>query len=162
MLGEPYEGEAGQRAQLSRARGFAADPDWMRQLFVDSVAAAGAYVNPAELFFRSASDRKALPDVPTGVPTRTPEAAALLRSRSVWETLDGSRGFTYVDRELRPFRSTGKVRYAEALAGRDIEMRAARTPMLDVLLMDRSDGAPIVGEVKVGGSRISSTRWSRA
>ena len=152
-LGEPFEGEAGQKAQLSRARAFAADPVQMRQLFVDSVAAAGAYENRSESFLRSASDRKPLPDVPTGVPTRTPEVASLLRSRSVWETVDGSLRFTYVERELRPFRSTGNVRYAEALAGRDLEMQAAQTPMLDVLLMDRSDGAPIVGEVKLGGDQ---------
>lgn len=114
-------------------------------LFDQSIDQAACYENEEAFYPKARKPLKSSgPD-----PQRTKDVALRLgadrgRAASGWPV----PGYRYVDRELRPFRTTGGATYIEPLDN-GIVPRAASTPMLDLLLVDDA-GQPAIAEVKIG------------
>jgi hypothetical protein len=139
----------GQAAQIARAKAYEANPDTLSALFEASIAALDAYDNHSEPFYPTPRG----PFAPTRARTDTRSIARDLERPEPWPISGSSQRFRYVDRELRPLRTTGGARYDRSwIVGED--PRSARSaPLLDVLLVDDLDHTPIVGEIKIGGDQ---------
>lgn len=130
-----------QCSQLELAEDYLRDPQPLATAFGHSVAAFSTYENVDEPFFprgrnEDLEGRRARRRI-----GGTDDLSAWLIHQRCGEA-DGL-SFEYVDREIKPARTTGGVLFSD---GRT----ATRATRLDLLLVDPRDRAPILGEVKVG------------
>jgi hypothetical protein len=143
----------GQDAQVLRANEFVVHPDRLSETIATSVEQLAGYDNQHEAFYPevdAAETRRSLPPLEADIPGSTVKVASLLTSRPAWKA-GRTQAFGYVDRELRPMRTTGGAKYQDAATG--AYLPASGTPLLDLLLVDAADRTPIVGEVKIGGDQ---------
>jgi hypothetical protein len=142
----PYRSQI-QRVEL--ARQYIDDPQPLVELFARSVSAFALYANPNEKFVGDGrTDPPPVRDtkkIDTG-----PAAAAYLRFLEKTINIEGLGGYVYVDREVRPARTTSGP--DAGMANRfDDEARTRSTSAMsaDLLLRSLPNGRPTVGEVKL-------------
>jgi hypothetical protein len=130
-----------QRERLRRADRLLSRPDRLAAHFARSAEEfTRAFDHRDERFYDT--DRRPLPSPPRRLDSTIAVAAHLTGSAPRRVLGDDRLDFTYVDRELVPARTKSGAMFAD---GRNI-----RTALrLDLLLANRRDRLPIVGEVKV-------------
>lgn len=129
-----------QKKRLSRAEELIGDPGQLAAAFVESRKEFARFKHADETFYDT--ERKDLPKRPKGLGS-TVEVAARLSGSSPKRVLgDDALSFNYIDRELVPTRTKSGAVFED---GKSIGSGLR----LDLLLANRDDGTPIIGEVKV-------------
>jgi hypothetical protein len=143
-LVEEYRGllKLSQAERLDRAEQLIRRPGSLIKAFRDSCRQFASFEHVDEDFYDEVPPRKPLPAKPKGLDS-TVEVAARLSGRGAKRVLGDDRlSFVYVDRELVPARTKSGAVFAD---GKSIRSGLR----LDLLLANRDDGTPIIGEVKV-------------
>lgn len=130
--------------QLARAEDLAADPGELARAFTESVDLFAAYDNRDEGFAGSAP-RKPLEWDREAIHRTNDLAGRLERDGGLQVSKRANLAADYVAREVSVMRATGGATFdnpaAAGMAGRALQP--------DVLLANRADRTPIVGEVKI-------------
>ncbi|MBY0527983.1 MAG: hypothetical protein K2R98_31590 [Gemmataceae bacterium] len=135
------------RAMVDEARRDS-NPGVLAGIFQRSVERFHEYSNVDEPFYPERPGRKELPD-PAAIDSigGTLSLTALLKAAGSAEVTGSPElGFTYIDRELVPARTTGNATFEN-------DERSIRVRRLDWLLANSRDKLPIIAEVKVGNDK---------
>ncbi len=128
------------------AQALAADPVPLAEAFSESVAEfAAGYANPDEHFLPT-STRKPLPASPSVLVDTDTVASAIFDADG--GDVDRRRpdlSYVYVEREVSVLRTTGDATWDKPNGAG----KAGRSLLPDLLLANRHDRTPIIGEVKV-------------
>lgn len=131
-----------QRQRLERAEQLIRRPASLAKAFSDSRQQFASFDHAGEDFYDPVPPRTTLPKKPKGLGS-TVEVAARLSGQGPKRVLGDDRlSFVYIDRELVPARTKSGAVFAD---GKSIRSGLR----LDLLLANRHNGAPIIGEVKV-------------
>lgn len=131
----------GRRERLSQAEALAADPAELARDFAETIAEFEAgYDHRDEPFHSGRADGATVADTIA----RTPDLALRLRDAGGLAVEDRPElSFDYVERELAVTRTTGRATFPDGTS-------AGKPLVADLLLANRSDRTPIIGEVKIG------------
>jgi hypothetical protein len=131
-----------QAQRLERAEQLIRRPTSLAKAFRDSRQQFASFDHADENFYDPVPPRTTLPKNPKGL-SSTIEVAARLSGRGARRVLGDDRlSFLYIDRELVPARTKSGAVFAD---GKSIRSGLR----LDLLLANRHDRTPIIGEVKV-------------
>jgi hypothetical protein len=130
-----------QPQRLKRAEQLIRRPASLAKAFRDSRRQFTSFDHPDEDFYDPVPKRTKLPEKPKGLGS-TVEVAARLSGGPKRVLGDDRLSFIYIDRELVPARTKSGAVFAD---GKSIRSGLR----LDLLLANRHDGTPIIGEVKV-------------
>lgn len=131
-----------QRQRLDRAEQLIRRPAPLAKAFSDSRQQFASFDHADEDFYDPVPPRTTLPKKPKGLGS-TVDVAARLSGQGPRRVLgDDQLSFLYIDRELVPTRTKSGAVFAD---GKGIRSGLR----LDLLLANRHDGTPIIGEVKV-------------
>lgn len=143
-LVDEYRGllKLSQSQRLERAEQLIRRPASLAKAFSDSREQFASFDHADEDFYDPVPPRTPLPKKPKGLGS-TVEVAARLSGGGPKRVLGDDRlSFNYIDRELVPARTKTGAVFAD---GKSIRSGLR----LDLLLANRDDGTPIIGEVKV-------------
>jgi hypothetical protein len=131
-----------QPQRLERAEQLIRRPTSLAKAFSDSRQQFASFDHADEDFYDPVPPRTALPKNPKGLGSTIEVAARLSGGRARRVLGDDRLSFVYIDRELVPARTKSGAVFAD---GKSIRSGLR----LDLLLANRLDRTPIIGEVKV-------------